>query len=139
MKNLQVEAIFGGVIVLLVVGVVLFAVANTKLGTGAGNILASANGGATSVGPASDGVVRPKARAISFNASGGQDLICECYDKAFSLASKKDVLSPDYRTGFVQCRARGGVDGGNAWTSGWQARKSARPYESSCRAYKKSL
>jgi len=47
------------------------------------------------------------------------------------------VISPEYRTGFEQCRARGGVDGGEAWTAGWNARLSAKPYEASCRAYQR--
>jgi len=47
------------------------------------------------------------------------------------------VLSPEYRTGFQQCRSRGGVDAGDAWTAGWNSRLSGRPYEASCRAYKR--
>jgi hypothetical protein len=53
------------------------------------------------------------------------------------MAGQVDVLSPDYRTGFQQCRARGGVDAGDAWTAGWNSRLSGVPYEASCRAYKR--
>ena len=125
MGKLQIEALFGGVLALVVVAVVIAAVANTKLST------------AEALGPAAP--VNPDVESISFVAETGQDLICECYNKAFELAgSKVSVTSPDYRTGFEQCRARGGVDGGEAWTAGWTSRLDTdKPYESSCRAYKR--
>jgi len=57
------------------------------------------------------------------------------------LAGSYDVTSAEYRTGFEQCRFRGGaqygVDAGDAWTAGWNARRSGKAYEASCRAYKK--
>ncbi|MEO1252850.1 MAG: hypothetical protein AAFW81_10955 [Pseudomonadota bacterium] len=74
---------------------------------------------------------------ITFTSTKDSDLVCECYDKAFSIASKAAVLSPEYRTGFEQCRARAGIDGGDAWTAGWTARLDSRPYEASCKAYKR--
>lgn len=125
MRNI--EAIFGGVLALAVLGVALFAVMNTSF---SGGPAAPSNTGSSNVYSGSD--MTPTLTAVA-----GQDLICECYDAAFELAGKVDVLSPEYRTGFQQCRARGGVDGGDAWTAGWNARLSARPYEASCRAYKR--
>lgn len=125
MRNI--EAIFGGVLALVVLGVALFAVMNTSF-TG------DDGGGAN---PGTDGAYSGPDMTPTLTAVSGQDLICECYDAAFQLAGKVDVISPEYRTGFQQCRARGGVDGGDAWTAGWNARLSARPYEASCRAYKR--
>jgi hypothetical protein len=127
MGGLKVEALFGGLLALVVLGVAIYAITDTTFG-----------------GP---GPAAPQPTAVSASATretpvftqlGGQDLICECYDKAFSLAGKVTVLSPEYRTGFEQCRARAGIDGGDAWTAGWNARLSARPYESSCRTYKRN-
>ncbi len=126
MRSFNIEAVFGGILALVVLGVALYAITNTTFGTpgvGGGN-----SGGAVSTGSASSGIGR---------AASGQELICECYDEAFELAGKVKVISPEYRTGFEQCRARGGVDGGEAWTAGWNARLSAKPYEASCRAYKR--
>lgn len=126
MRNI--EAIFGGVLALVVLGVALYAVMNTSFSSGANVETAPA---ATEVS------YSPSAPTPTIMASAGQDLVCECYDAAFSLASQTDVLSPEYRTGFQQCRARGGVDAGDAWTAGWNARLSGRPYEASCRSYKR--
>jgi hypothetical protein len=125
MRNI--EAIFGGVLALVVLGVALFAVMNTNF--------ASGNGGsapAVSTTTTSGSVTTPTLTAVS-----GQELVCECYDAAFQMAGQVDVLSPEYRTGFQQCRARGGVDAGDAWTAGWNSRLSGRPYEASCRSYKR--
>lgn len=125
MRNI--EAIFGGVLALVVLGVALFAVMNTGF----------AGGGDGGANPGADRGYSGPDMTPTLTAVSGQDLICECYDAAFQLAGKVDVISPEYRTGFQQCRARGGVDGGDAWTAGWNARLSARPYEASCRAYKR--
>ncbi len=124
MSDLKIEALFGGILALVVLGVAIYAVANTSFGprgNSQGGVFTSSN------------VSNP---VISASASG-QDLICECYNDAFQMAGKVKVLSPQYRTGFEQCRARAGVDGGDAWTAGWNARLSAKPYEASCRSYKR--
>ncbi|WDI32933.1 hypothetical protein PUV54_06950 [Hyphococcus flavus] len=125
MRNI--EAIFGGVLALVVLGVALYAVMNTNF-AGAGGDGSNSSPGNTYSGAD---------MTPTLTATTGQDLICECYDAAFQLAGQVDVVSPEYRTGFQQCRARGGVDGGDAWTAGWNARLSARPYEASCRSYKR--
>lgn len=129
MRNI--EAIFGGVLALVVLGVAFFAVMNTSFSSGPGG--GDAATGAAPANTTNSGT----ATAPTLTASSGQDLICECYDAGFDLAAQVDVLSPQYRTGFQQCRARGGVDGGDAWTAGWNARLSGHPYEASCRAYKR--
>jgi len=122
MGNLKIEALFGGILALVVLGVALYAIADTTFGgTGKPDTVA----------------VKPDGATPTFDAATTQDLICQCYDEAFSLAGKVEVISPEYRTGFEQCRARAGVDGGDAWTAGWNARLSARPYEASCRSYKR--
>ena len=122
----NVEAIFGGVLALVVFMIAVYAVTNTNFTIGN-----NSGGGGSATTTSSSG------SGPTLTAASGQDLICECYDEAFALAGKAKVLSPEYRTGFEQCRARGGVDGGDAWTAGWNARLSSKPYESSCRAYKR--
>lgn len=129
MRNLQIEALFGGVLALAVIAVAAFAVMNTTFDGSADASPAGAHSATTAT------VFETK--PVPIRASGGGDLVCECYDKAFELAGRTKVLSPQYRAGFEQCRARGGVDGGDAWTAGWNARLSAKPYEASCRAYKR--
>ena len=123
----KIEAVFGGVLALIVLGVALFAVMNISFSSNTG-----AAAPAVTATTTSGAATTPTLTAVS-----GQDLVCECYDAAFQLAGQVDVLSPDYRTGFQQCRARGGVDAGDAWTAGWNSRLSGRPYEASCRAYKR--
>jgi|GEM_PF-1322931 len=129
MRNLQIEALFGGVLALVVIAVAVYAVANTSV-SGAGR---------TGAEPIEAVPIKTHAdlKTISLASTQDADLVCECYDKAFSLASATSVLSAEYRTGFEQCRARAGVNGGDAWTAGWDARKHARPYEASCKSYKR--
>lgn len=134
MRSFNIEAIFGGILALVVLGVAFFAIADTTFTPR----LPGGNTGA-GVGAPGSSAVSTTSSAPAFSAASGQDLVCECYDKAFDLAGRARVLSPEYRTGFEQCRARGGVDGGDAWTAGWNARLSSRPYEASCRAYKRRL
>ena len=132
MHNFKIEAIFGGVLALLVLGIAVYAVINTSFGAAGGSAKGPVGGGGFASAPGAGGASAPSLTSVS-----GQDLICECYDDAFQLAGRVNVLSPAYRTGFEQCRARAGVDGGEAWTAGWNARLSARPYETSCRSYKR--
>ena len=122
MSGLKIEAIFGGVLALLVVGIAIYALAGSNLDR-----------------PRSAKVTDPTATIAApvLTASSGQDLICECYNDAFELAGKVKVVSAQYRTGFEQCRARAGIDGGDAWTAGWHARNASKPYEASCRSYKR--
>lgn len=129
MRNI--EAMFGGVLALVVLGIAFYAVMNANIGTG-GEATDTPTSNVSISSNASDSEMTP-----TLTLNGGQDLVCECYDAAFSLAGKVDVLSPEYRTGFQQCRARGGVDAGDAWTAGWNARLSGRPYEASCKSYKR--
>jgi len=96
MRNI--EAIFGGVLALVVLGVALFAVMNTNFGAGPGG-----DGPMVTTSTSSGSVTAPTLTAVS-----GQDLVCECYDAAFAMAGQVDVLSPEYRTGFQQCRGRPG-------------------------------
>ena len=128
MGNMKIEALFGGVLALVVLGVAIYAITNTTFGNTAGTVDPQ---------PTTETPVIVAGDPVSISATSGQDLICQCYDEAFALAGKVKVISPEYRTGFEQCRARGGVDGGEAWTAGWNARLSAKPYEASCRAYKR--
>ena len=125
---MRIEAIFGGILALFLLGVVVYTVATTEFGSSGNNkppSFPSSGSQATTVS-----TIGP-----STNSTDG---ICQCYDNAFKLAgSNVGVTSSQYRTGFEQCRAVWDVEGGDAWTAGWNARLSSRPYEASCRSYKK--
>lgn len=127
MSGMKIEAVFGGVLALVVLAVAVFAVVKTQFGQ------TGPTSGPPRIVDKSDST---PVRTVSASSSE-EDAICQCFDQAFSLAGKVDVLSPDYRTGFEQCRAVAGVDGGNAWTAGWNARLSSKPFEASCKAWRK--
>lgn len=120
MKNI--EAIFGGVLALVVLGAAIFMVAG--------------NGWTPRPNPTPNPTL-PDASGPIVDAGGG-NIFCQCYDQGFSLAGKDvGVLSSQYRTGFESCRALGGSQGGEYWTAGWNARLSAKPFQASCRAYER--
>ena len=128
-RDNRIEAYFLGVLALIVFGVVIFAAVTTKFGAGA----AGASGTRTvTTSTSSGGYVQTLAE------KGEKDIVCQCYDAGFELAGKtSNVQGTAYRTGFSQCRARGSVEGGEAWTAGWNARRSGRTYEATCKAYKR--
>ena len=97
---------------------------------GLGDLAARSNG--------STAVEDNAAQLSAFKLSSSQ-AICACYDDAFRSAasSQLSALSAHYKTGFLICRRIAGYDGGEAWTAGWEARKSARPFETSCRSYRR--
>ncbi len=118
---MRIEAIFGGILALVVLAVAIFAVATTSFGPG----------GQSPVSP----LPRPTPGVIDVSVA---DVECQCFDQAFDLAGKDvGVMSSQYRTGFEQCRAVAGVSGGNAWTAGWNARLSSKPFQASCRNFKR--
>ena len=123
---MRIEAIFGGILAVLVLGVAVYALATTQFSGGK-----SSNGGNAGFGEVSTvSTLRP--------AATESEGVCSCYNEAFKLAgSDVSVTSAQYRTGFEQCRTLLGVEGGDAWTAGWNSRLSAKPYESSCRSYRK--
>lgn len=122
---MKIEAIFGGILALLILGVAGFVIVNTSFD------------GPRNTRPAV--IASPSSAAsvpVDIEAS---DLICQCYDQGRELAGTGvGVMSSQYRSGFEQCRAVKGPKGGDAWTAGWNARLSSKPYEASCRRYKKS-
>lgn len=120
----NIDRIFvGGVIIVFIVALAIYALMNSQLGIGAGAGTGSPAPAVTSGGVVSGGV-----------AAGGD--VCQCFDQGFRLAgSGVDVTSAQYRTGFEQCRAVFGQDGSDAWTAGWNARLSSRPFEATCRNY----
>ena len=130
-SNHKIEAYFLGALALIVFGVVVFAALNTKFTGGA------------SGGSANNGTIQQTHSTrsggysqVSINQNA--DVICSCYNGGFELAGRTtNVQSTDYRTGFSQCRAIGSVDGGNAWTAGWEARQNGRAFEASCKSYKR--
>lgn len=122
MKNI--EAVFGGILALVVLGAAIFMVAG--------------NGGWTNQPTPLPNPGFPGDGGPVVDASAG-DISCQCFDQAFHLAGKDvGVMSSQYRTGFESCRAIGGVEGGDYWTAGWNARLSSKPFQASCRAYRNS-
>jgi len=121
---MKIEAIFGGILGFIVLGVAIYLVATTPFGNRGNSEPAIVTGGTPVV--------------INDTTIAASDLICQCYDQGRELAGTGvGVMSSQYRSGFEQCRAIANVAGGDAWTAGWNARLSAKPYEASCRRYKK--
>ena len=118
-----IEAIFGGVLALVVLAAAIF------MFSGGGW------GGGTRPPPSGPIVTNPSPPADE----SGRDVLCQCYNQARDRAgSSVDVLSSQYRTGFESCRAVAGVNGGEAWTAGWNATLSARPFQASCDSWLRS-
>jgi len=62
--------------------------------------------------------------------------LCTCYDAGFKLAEESvGVLSPEYETGFLMCRKIHNIEGGQAWTAGWNARFQTKPWKATCKRY----
>jgi hypothetical protein len=119
----NIDRIFvGGVIIVFIVALAIYALMNSQLG---------GPGAPQPGGPVVGIPTTPGGGGVT---AGGD--VCQCYDQAFRLAgSGVEVTSAQYRTGFEQCRAVFGQDGSDAWTAGWNARLSSRPFEATCRNY----
>ncbi|MBI1391342.1 MAG: hypothetical protein GC152_01250 [Alphaproteobacteria bacterium] len=122
----RIEAVFGGVLVLLVIAAAIVALVNMPGGRGPGDHYAGGGNGELP-------------QILPVGPIGANEYVCPCFESAFELAgSSVDVMSSQYRTGYEQCRAVGSSAGADAWTAGWNARLSARPFEASCRSYVRS-
>lgn len=118
----RVEIIFGGVLGFIALAAALAAVLGVFDGSG------GLTGGA--VAPPSIAVVQAEAAEEALTD------ICQCYRGGMALAGTgASVLSPSYRSGFVQCRAVFGAQGGDAWTAGWNARLEGRLVAAGCRSW----
>ncbi|MGE0410321.1 MAG: hypothetical protein AB7P23_13820 [Amphiplicatus sp.] len=118
---MKIEAVFGGILALFVLAIAAYA------------ILSVNRGGYGEARPSRADRSEPGPLYVE---AGGNRGLCQCFDEAFYLAgSDVGVMSAQYRTGFEYCRSALGADGGEAWTAGWNARLSSRPYEASCRAW----
>jgi hypothetical protein len=117
---MKIEAIFGGALALFVLFVAVYALLSSRVpGDGSKPPILGGDDKGIPVVDADSG-------------------LCQCFNEGFKLAgSDVGVMSSQYRTGFEQCRAVLGVDGGDAWTAGWNSRVSAKPYEASCRSWMK--
>jgi hypothetical protein len=114
----RIEAVFGGILALVVLGAAVYLVVRGFAPT-------------TTPPPTIEAPAATTTALVS-----AEDVLCQCYDQAFALAgSDVGVMSSQYRTGFESCRAVGGPRGGEAWTAGWNARVSARPFAAGCRAW----
>jgi len=122
----SIEAVFGGVLALVVLAAAIFMVAGGRWGS------------TTQTPPPQNPIVVSQPGGTNV-ADAGRSVLCQCFDQARDLAgSSVDVLSSQYRTGFESCRAVAGVKGGDAWTAGWNAKLSARPFQASCDAWLRS-
>ena len=118
-----IEAIFGGVLALVVLAAAIFMFSNGGWG------------GGTTPPPSGPIVTKPSPPSDAT----GRDVLCQCFNQARDLAgSSVGVLSSQYRTGFESCRAVAGVNGGEAWTAGWNAKLSSRPFQASCDSWLRS-
>lgn len=126
---MKIEAIFGGILALVVLVVaanLLFSFQLPGQGGGGSGTVSVGSGGSA---------------GTPITAAGGsrEQQICGCFDEAFRLAkSNVAVNSSQYVQGFEVCRARAEGVGGEAWTAGWNAALSAKPYTASCRAWMRS-
>lgn len=123
----NVELLFGGVLGL----VALAAAVAGLMGVFSGGLPGAESGAA----PAPD-----IAASASTPAATAYTDICQCYREGMALAGTGlSVLAPQYRTGFVQCRAVFGPQGGDAWTAGWTAREQGRLVAAGCRSWLKGV
>lgn len=126
----NVELLFGGLL-----GLVALAVAALFL-SGAFSDRFSNGGGSAAAPP-----VAPAASTDGYPlASSTFTDVCSCYREGMALAGTGvTVLSSRYRTGFVQCRAVFGPEGGEAWTAGWTAREQGRVVAAGCRSWRRGV
>lgn len=110
----KIELFFGSILALFLVGAVAYAGLSGRFG----------GGGA--------GHPAPQKQAQA------EMSLCGCFDRGFDLAASHDVLSSEYGTHFTLCRRTLGEPGGRYFTAGWNARKSAKPWQASCEAYQRS-
>lgn len=125
----NVELLFGAVLGLVVLGAALAGVMGVFSGPKSQIVIADNS----SVAPP----------VIGGLANGQQTQVyadlCQCYREGVALAgSGVSVLSSQYRVGFVQCRAVFGPQGGDAWTSGWNARVDGKVIGAGCRSWMRS-
>ncbi|MEQ1932073.1 MAG: hypothetical protein ABL957_16290 [Parvularculaceae bacterium] len=120
---MRIEAVFGGILALFVLGVAIYAIIT---------------GTRRSDGPINPGEGYETPVQTPIAGSTRDAALCGCFSEGFDLAaSNVGVMSAQYRTGFEVCRTQLGEQGGCAFTAGWNARLSARPFESSCRTFLK--
>ena len=123
-----IEKVFGGLLILFVVGAASYAVI--------GSFMNPAGGGSGS-NELSRGSPTFIASRASSSAGASMRNLCTCYTRALDVARQEelDVTSPLYKSGFLECRAQFGAEGGQYWTAGWSARADNPNRPQSCRAY----
>ncbi|NWG93556.1 MAG: hypothetical protein HXY21_13785 [Parvularculaceae bacterium] len=120
-----IETVFAGILAIVVLGVALYLLAGSNIFGPRQPAPPEIVVGPTPGGPA---------------VASAEDVLCQCYDQAFDLAGENvGVMSSQYRTGFESCRAVAGATGGEAWTAGWNARVSSKPFQASCRAWLRTI
>ena len=129
MGSFGVEKLFGAVAALVIFGAVGYVFATTPT-TGPSVGVTPSHSTAPSIATAP---TKPSAYSVTLASANPTEIACSCYKQAFKIAASESVQSAAYRTGFEQCRAQAGLDGGNAWTAGWNARMNGAVFESSCR------
>lgn len=121
----NIELLFGAVL-----GLAALAAAVAGLMGAFGGVGSSTGAGGNVVATAPSASVAPLAQSYAD--------ICQCYRQGMALAGTGvTVLSSQYRTGFMQCRAVFGAEGGDAWTAGWTARSEGKLVGAGCRSWLK--
>lgn len=126
----SVELLFGAVLGLVVVGAAIAGAMGLFSRPGDRIVVANSSGVAP---PSIGGSVAGETISVTYTD------LCQCYQQGMALAGTGvSVLSSQYRTGFVQCRAAFGTQGGDAWTSGWSARVDGKVVGAGCRSWLRS-
>lgn len=130
----KIEAIFGGVLLLFVVGAISL-VAFDRMGMPT----MGQGAGARNVTRASTIVLNEDNEPSVFSGNFNQD-VCTCYENGFSTGGQQlPIQSVQYKSGYSSCRSALGVAGGEAWTQGWALGQKGKLTQRSCKIYLKRL
>lgn len=105
------EGIFAGILLAAIAAAIFFVISSN-----------GDTGEAKPAGPYTKNIPEIGSYEVRFTGEEDDD-ICTCYEQAFALAADtnrdRSFTSDLYRGGFQTCSSRLGVNGGNAWSYGW--------------------
>ena len=129
----RIEAIFGGVLLLFVIGAMSFVFFERTGGVSLGKDTGKEK--TRVVAAAAEEEFEPAV----FTGDYTEDM-CSCFEQGFSWGGKNlSIQSVQYKSGYASCRTALGVDGGNAWTSGWALGEEGKITQRNCRLYLKRV
>lgn len=120
---MKIEAIFGGVLALLVVVFAAYALANSGIGH-----TASAAQPTYSQAALDRHARKPKLERIG---DGEDSVECQCYAAAYNRNLREDPMGAAYRNGYLTCQSQGQLPAAKAWELGWND-AGAKPTALSC-------